>query len=104
MGAAPAVVCAQIVGSDDGPGILRYKHGVARRMPVGYGVLARDVARDGICLPGAQGRLEDAPDSVVVSMFRLPDQHGWRSAGSARLGGMVRGGNPQPELPCYEGA
>ena len=100
MGAASAVVCAQIVGSDDGPGILRHKHGVGWRAPVGEGVLARDVTRDGVGLPGAEGRLEDAPDSVVVSRFRLPDQHEWWS----RLGGTVRGGNPQPEIPCYESA
>src|SRR5262245_18083263 len=99
MGAAPAVVCAQIVGSDDGPGILDYKHDVAGRVPVGEGVLARDVARDRICLPGAEGRLEDAPDSVVVSRFRLPDQHGWRSAGSckARRNGSRR--QPTAETP-----
>ena len=75
MGAATAVVRAQIVGSDDGPGILGHKHRVARRVPVGEGVRTRDVTRDGVGFPGAEGRLENAPDSVVVSRFGLPDQH-----------------------------
>jgi hypothetical protein len=98
MGAASAVVCSQIVGSDDGPAILGHKYGVARRVPVSEGVLARNVPRDRVGFSGAERRFEDAPDSVVVSRFRLPDpHHRW-----SRLGGTVRGGNPQPEIPCYE--
>jgi hypothetical protein len=80
VGAAAAIVGAQIICADDAAVRLGDEHGVSRRAPVGERLGPRDIARDRIGLAGAEGRLQDVPDGIVVLAAR-----GLKACGRLRL-------------------
>src|SRR5262249_34312637 len=75
MSAASAIVGAQVISSNNPVRILRHKHGVSGRMPVGKRIGSRNIARNGVGLAGAKSRLQDTPDGISVLRPGLPDQH-----------------------------
>src|SRR5262245_274585 len=75
MSTPSTIVGSQVICADNRGCILRHKHGMSGRMPVGERIRPRNVARNRIGLSRAKGGLQDAPDGVIVARFELPDQH-----------------------------
>ena len=75
MAAAASLVGAEEIRADDAVAILGHEGLVVTTGPVGERVGAAHRAIEGVGLAGADHRLEDRPDRVVVGRQRLPDQH-----------------------------
>ena len=75
VAASALLVGAQIVGSEDFSVFFRDKCFVMGCVPVFEGVLAREVAREGVGFSGADGGFEDLPHCVSV-------HHGGRANGN----------------------